>query len=327
MISRENILREQLAEYENQKMENRRVERMRRDEVSARSTKIADLIARRETLFYTQVDGAFASKDSALARARSLEENLKQINQDIRAELSRINYPEDYLQPVYRCKLCRDTGYVGELILEQCSCLKTRVLNVLYRDENLRGLERENFEAFNPDVFPDEVAPKLGVSQRAYMIRMSGLCEKYADDFERGKGDGLLFYGESGLGKTFLMNCIAQRVLARGFSVLRLSTYRLVEIMRRYHYNGSDAQLVEEMLRCDLLALDDLGAEPMIENVTINYLYQVINERSCAARSTIISTNFTPGEISKSYTERVASRMMDKRTMRVLCFAGRDVRR
>ena len=123
------------------------------------------------------------------------------------------------------------------------------------------------------------------------------------------------------------MNCIAERVLERGYGVMRLTAYRLIEIMRRYHYNGEDAQLVEEMRGCDLLLLDDLGAEPMIENVTINYLYYLINERLCAGKAMIVSTNFMPDELREAYTERVSSRLMNQRNTQVLHFVGTDVRR
>lgn len=324
---RENILREVLAEYENQRMENHREEERRRQEVAARSTCAAALLREREEGFYARMRAAFASPRKARETAQELEADMRRLNAALREELVRLGYDADYLQPVYRCAKCRDTGYVGEPLHEQCTCLRRRVLEGMLRDENLRGLEKENFATYDASVYPDAIVSQTGKSQRAYMERMRLLCERYADAFPQNEKPNLLFSGKSGLGKTFLMNCIAERVLERGYTVMRLTAYRLLEIMRRYHYNGEDAQLVEEMRGCDLLLLDDLGAEPMIENVTINYLYYLVNERLSAQRAMIVSTNFSPEEMREAYTERVASRLMDKRNALVLRFVGTDVRR
>ncbi len=326
MISRENVLREQLAAYENQRALNRREELRRREEVAARSKDAARLLSRREEIFYARMRAAFARPEEAQRIASGLEAELETINQRLRAELARLGFAEDYLQPVYRCPVCRDTGYVGEPIHEQCACLRQRVMNRLYQDENLAGLDRENFAAFDESVFPDEAIAGTGVTQRAYMVRMRDICERFADAFPDVPARGLLLSGKSGLGKTFLMNCVAQRVLERGYTVLRMTAYRLVEVMRRYHWNGQDAQTVDEMRGCDLLLLDDLGAEPMIENVTIESIYHILNERILSEKGTVVSTNLTPGELQSAYTERVASRLLDTRHMRLLRFAGRDVR-
>lgn len=327
MMLRENVLREVLAQYENQRLENHREEDRRREEVAGRSPRIAALLREREESFYARMRAAFASPKTAQETADKLEADLKRINAALRAELVKLGYDEEYLQPVYRCVLCRDTGYVGEPVHEQCTCLRRRVLEGMLRDENLRGLERENFSTYNAEVYSDAIIPEIGRSQRAYMERMRQAAERYADHFPKNEKPNLLFCGKSGLGKTFLMNCIAERVLERGYAVMRLTAYRLVEIMRSYHRSGEDAQLVEEMRTCDLLLLDDLGAEPMIENVTINYLYYLVNERLSAGKAMIVSTNFTPEELREAYTERVASRLMDQRSASVLKFVGTDVRR
>lgn len=327
MIMRENVLREVLATYENQRLENRRVEEARRAEVSARAPVIATLLQERQELFYARVRAAFASPQTAQRTAQELEAELERINTALRTELQNIGYAQDYLQPVYRCEICHDTGYVGEPIHEQCSCLKQRVLKGLMRDENLRVLERQNFETYDDTVYPDTAIEGEEMTQRAYMRKLRDYCEAYANAFPKNEKPGMLFCGASGLGKTFLMHCIAQRVLERGHTVMILTAYRLLEIMRRNHYNGESAQMVEEILRCDLLLLDDLGAEPMVENVTIQSLYYILNERQQARRATIVSTNYSLSELRKAYTERVSSRLTDKHMTTLIRFKGADVRR
>lgn len=326
MMNRENVLRELLAEYENQRALNRREEIRRREEVARRSQAAGALIARREEVFYARMRAAFAQPREAQRLADGLQSELERINAALRAELVRLGLPEDYLQPVYRCPICRDTGYVGEPVHEQCACLRQRMLQRLYREEGLAGLERENFAAFDAGVFPDEPLPGQEVTQRAYMERVRALCERYADEYPRAPERNLLFFGATGLGKTFLMNCIAQRVLERGMTVLRVTAYRLVEVMRAQRWDERSAQTARALCTCDLLALDDLGAEPMLENVTIEALYHVLSERIAAERGFVISTNLSLSDLQAAYTERVSSRLLDTRRTRAIRFLGRDVR-
>ena len=49
------------------------------------------------------------------AKAEALKEKMIQLNHDIAQILIENNFPEDYLEPVYRCSKCKDTGYTGEL--------------------------------------------------------------------------------------------------------------------------------------------------------------------------------------------------------------------
>lgn len=60
---------------------------------------------------------------------------------------------------------------------------------------------------------------------------------------------------------------------------------------------------VERVLNCDLLILDDLGSE-MTTSFVQSALYQIVNTRQMERRSTIISTNLTPGELARRYTPR-----------------------
>ena len=91
------------------------------------------------------------------------------------------------------------------------------------------------------------------VSQRQMMLRNRDICEKYADAFPRyGEVSDLLFTGQSGLGKTYLMHAIAHRVTARGFTVEYISAFKLLEIMRRAYFenNAGPAGRADPACRC-----------------------------------------------------------------------------
>ena len=327
MISRENVTREALSELEARRAENMRIEKARREEAAQKSDVIAALLERRQKLFFSGVRDAFARPQSAQDISGRMGEELLQINEELKKALAASGLPQDYLQPVYRCALCRDTGYVGEPIHEQCACLKRAVMNRIYQDDGLQILARENFAAFDESVFPEEPVKGHKGTQRSYTVRVRKFCEQYADSFAPGEGRGLLLTGASGLGKTFLMNCVAQRVLERGYSVVLISAYKLLDVMRQYQFRGENEARVADILSCDLLCVDDLGSEPMLRDVTVSTLYHIVNERRNEGRSILITTNLDSDGIYERYDDRVGARLTDPSRMKVLPFAGKDVRR
>ena len=327
MLSRENVTREALSALEAQRAANMMEEKRRKAEAAQKSPAIAQLLEKREQVFFSGMRGAFASPAKAKEVSEAMQREIAQINAKLRAELKACGLPEDYLQPVYQCALCRDTGYVGEPVHEQCVCLKRAVMNKLYQNEGLQGLERENFAAFDESIFPDEVIEGRKNSQRGYIRRIREIGEEYANSFAPGAGRGLLLSGKSGLGKTFLMHCIAQRVLERGYSVVVVSAYKLMEIMRAYQFSGEGAEQVQDLLSCDLLCIDDLGSEPMLRSVTVSALYHIINERRSANRAIVVTTNCDSDDLYERYDDRIAARLTDPGRMGVIPFVGQDVRR
>ena len=124
--------------------------------------------------------------------------------------------------------------------------------------------------------------------------------------------------------KPFLANCIAAEVLRRGFSVLAVSSYALCEAFRNAAFNNGGE--LARLCRVDLLVIDELGMEPMLNNITVEMLFTVINERMRSGLPCIVTTNLTPSQLKARYTERITSRLFDRAGSRVLRFEGNDVR-
>ena len=74
---------------------------------------------------------------------------------------------------------------------------------------------------------------------------------------------------------------------------------------------------------CDLLIIDDLGTE-FTNSFTSSQLFICLNERILRRKSTLISTNLSPDDIRKLYSERVFSRISSSYT--VLRLIGDDIR-
>lgn len=326
-MNRENVMRAALSDLEAQRANNMEVERKRRMEACAKSPEIARLLDVRQKLFYSSMRNAFSSPEKAKQISNAMKLEMENINKNLRIILQKNGLPEDYLQPVYHCQLCKDTGYVGEPVHEPCVCLKRAVLNKLYQNEGLQGLEYQNFKTFDESIFPDTPIEGKKLSQRAYIQRYRVFCEEYANSFKPGEGKGLLLCGRSGLGKTFLMNCVAQRVLELGYSVVVISAYKLVELMRSYQFDGRGAEQVQDILTCDLLAIDDLGSEPMLRGVTLSAIYHIVNERNNANRAIVVTTNCSSDLLYEKYDDRIAARLTAPSKMSVIEFMGVDVRR
>ena len=325
-MTREQAVRALQSEYVQLQADNLAREHQRMAEATARDPQVGALLARREALLREGLDVALARPGQATAALDTLYPRMAEANRALRAALAALGLPEDYLEPRYRCETCRDTGVVGDPLRSWCPCFRQRLTEALYAEEGMAALRYENFDTFDAGIFPDEPLPGQALTQRAGMLRHRALCERYADAFPDTSARNLLLSGASGLGKSFLMNCVAQRVLSRGFTVARVTAPKLVTVMRRYHFNGEGAEEVAQWTDAQLLLLDDLGAEPMIENVTLVHLFGILNDRMTARRHTLISTNLTMVELVQAYTERMTSRLLDVHATQVLSFAGRDVR-
>ncbi|MCH5287757.1 MAG: ATP-binding protein [Christensenellaceae bacterium] len=319
---RSEILRELLAEYEEQRREDTREEDRRLAEVTAKCPEIPELMRAREGLIY----GGMRSILAGTQASDDLPQRMEVMNRRIASLLEQNGWSADYLDPVYRCKVCRDTGYAGEPIRETCPCLKGRFYERLYKAIGLGEDSSQSFDSFRLDIFPDKKLEGRAFSQRDMMRMIRKVCEDWADAFPKAETRDMLLMGQSGLGKTFLMRSMAKRLVERGYQVLMVSAYRFLEVARKAYF-GQGAEELENIIGADVLFIDDMGVEPLMENITIPQWYNLINERQTRGRGTVISTNLMEEDLRKRYTERIASRLMDPRQCRLVQFAGEDVRR
>ena len=158
-------------------------------------------------------------------------------------------------------------------------------------------------------------------------MKARNLCQQYADGFPDTEYRNLLLTGPGGLGKTFLLNCVFERVTSRGFSAVRITAFRMFEAMRQQHVGNDDKyDGFSALIEVPLLLIDDLGTEPMMRNITIEYLFTLLNERIAAKRHTVVATNLTPLQLKERYGERVASRLLDKSLWAAVQRKGKDLR-
>lgn len=208
------------------------------------------------------------------------------------------------LLPNYECKECNDTGYVrGNL----CSCLKQQI--------NKQLLE---FSGFTHRLASFEESK---VKNKAFEI-MEKWCDLNSSKIN------VLLSGKTGTGKTFLTECIANKLMKKSCVVLFTTAFNLNNSLLNYHtcFDSNRNDFIEPYLEAEYLIIDDLGTEPMLKNVTKEYLYLILNERMSNNLSTIITTNLAPADILATYGERIFSRLMDNKTTIRANIDGVDLR-
>lgn len=311
----------------------------RAQEILEERRRKAELDAEERRRRFTQEEPLYAAQTAEMAHsametvrvigmgsdAAAFVEGLKSRNlaarENIRLLLLSHGYAAEYLDTRYTCTLCNDTGFAGNRI---CACHLDIIKQLAFEEAGKKSpLAISRFSDFDLAYYPDEKIKGENSTMRAHMRGIFTYCVDYAEDFDRG-ADNLLLYGETGLGKTHLSLAIAGRVLERGYSVLYNAAQNIMNSLERERFGKStDGEYEKLLLESDLLLIDDLGTE-FVTQFTLSALYNIVNSRLLTGLPTIISTNLDLHGLEEKYTRRLASRLVGEYVL--LPFAGRDIR-
>lgn len=279
-----------------------------------------------------EIDDAIASCSVAQARKLldgdtgaldALKSQLKELRAKKMALLTSLGYSDDYFDPIYDCPDCKDTGFIDG---KRCHCFKQAAIDLVYTQSNLKEiLAKENFSTFSYAYYSDEeVNPATGLSSLVTVKNAVKECHYFIDHFDEDSSN-LYFYGDTGVGKTFLSNCVAKELLDRGHSVIYFTAFQLFDILGKNVFD-KDADAIaanQNIFDCDLLIIDDLGTE-LANSFTASQLFLCINERALRKKHTVISTNLNVPQLADIYSERVLSRISNSYTL--IKLFGDDIR-
>ncbi|HHW00903.1 MAG TPA: ATP-binding protein [Clostridiaceae bacterium] len=251
--------------------------------------------------------------------------------------LEEAGFPKDYLEPVYQCSQCKDTGFIstqkGDI---KCACYKQQLINLLYSQSNLKLAEFENFSTFNENYYPDVVdEQKYGIkkSPRRQILGIKEDCLKFIENFRSPDTKNLFFCGPAGVGKTFMTNCIAVELLNRGITVLYQPAPVLFNTINEYKLRSLKDDTYQDagyksIYDVELLIIDDLGTESPSAARYADFL-TLLSTRQANDFSkpckTIISTNIDIKKMYEYYDERIVSRIIGY--FDIYKFAGEDIRK
>lgn len=152
---------------------------------------------------------------------------------------------------------------------------------------------REQIERNRKAGFPDVEMSKwtFDKDDRAN-AKLSDISHRYVEHFPsmKSKGNGLMFLGGCGTGKTFLAACIANALLDEGFSVLMTNFPRLINTLTGMREGKQE--YIDSLNKYSLLIIDDLGVERQSEYVA-EMVQNIVDSRYRAGLPLIITTNLT----------------------------------
>ncbi len=268
----------------------------------------------------------------SVAKARLMLDGDTNALTDLRASLAAIaskkkqllraaGLPENYLEPIYTCADCKDTGYIetSDGLKEKCHCLHQQEISLLYEQSNIQEMiSKENFSTLSYEYYQGDDLTRFEKCVK--------ICQSFVQNFKQDYHN-LFFYGTVGTGKSFLSGCIAKELLQAGHSVIYFSSSGLFDTLARYSFDLKAKETLynfyKDLYNCDLVIIDDLGTEVTNTFVT-SQLFACLNERHLRKKATIISTNLSLEELRDRYSDRIFSRITSNYTICKL--TGPDIR-
>lgn len=305
--------------YDDLREEEARNLKLRKNEIATKYPEIIDLDNKIQKLSLEMAVAVLKSSNGEM----TLNQYKDQIT-DLRVKkcemLVERGYDPEYLTVHYHCNKCKDTGFIGNT---KCVCYKQKLVKLYYKNSELEtAIKINNFNNFDMNLFSSHKLGEEKFSPRKNMENnLEYILKEYIPNFQE-IPTNLLFYGNPGSGKTYLSYCIAKAILDKGFLVVYKTSDELIKNLKDIRFNN-DSTLESLLLECDLLIIDDLGAEYLNE-FTVTELFNLINKRILSGKKMLISTNLTLPGITKQYSERIASRLLGE--FRLCKFYSEDIR-
>ena len=320
----DSILKNILSQYNQKKISAEYEAEQRKQDIYKRYPKLQDIDDKLTKLAISTTKSLINNNDKELLK--ELNENINHLKEEKNKILKSLNIENDYFEPRYECKLCKDTGYITnkDYTTTMCSCLKQKLYDEQYNKANISNLDTQNFNNFSDLLYSDKVDEnkyRTNISPRENINLIKDICQRFIDNFDDKNQKNLLFTGNTGLGKTFLSSCIANEIIKKGKNVL----YQDSIIDYRFGKSNS-TNILASILNVDLLIIDDLGTECM-NNMKFSEMFNIINTRLLNQNKitkTIISTNLSLKELYANYDERIVSRIVGNYD--ICYFFGDDIR-
>ena len=246
---------------------------------------------------------------------KTLYTEYKKLEDSNKKTLSSIGLTPADLKPQYFCKKCKDSGVYKNA---ECSCLKSLFSESMLESSGITS--KNNFKNANMAIWDKEV--------KDINLVLYNKMKKYSEELAKTTKKLITISGKTGVGKTYLAQCMVNESIAQGNYTIFISAFELNQQFLTYHCaNISEkSEILSPFLTCDFLVIDDLGTENILKNVTREYLYLLLTERLADGKNTFITTNLTIDEIDRIYDGRISSRIVDKRNAVTLLMEGSDLR-
>ena len=282
-------------------------------EKAKKDTKFFELFLKERELRFD-----IAKNKSNKKSTTDLENFLSDVLSQKQARLKELNIDEKTLSPIYECSKCEDSGFVKG---KKCECFEKRLKERLIQESSKNLTALPTFDLYNEKIAPQE-------DHQTQLLKLKKYMQSWVDKKKEEKQPLIFISGDTGVGKSFLTECTATYALKKGYLVSLITAFSMNNIFLKYAYSKNDEKLdvLDTLLDPDLLVIDDLGAEPLIKNITVEYLFILLSERLSQKKATIITSNLNASGIQERYGDRILSRIFNKQECFNIKITGSDLR-
>lgn len=215
-------------------------------------------------------------------------------------------------------KQCELTLFEGDMNRTRrvpivCDCRKARLEATDAREQQRRFEQRMKALRRNGITDPAYLQYTFDQDDRKN-AQVSSVCQKYVENWEEMKSNniGILFYGDVGVGKSFLACCIANALLKKLVSVSVTNFPRILNILQR-SFDDERQSFVDRLQQYSLLVIDDLGVERDTP-YSAEQVYNVVDTRARTKKPLIITTNLSMKDLQNASTlshKRIYDRVLE----------------
>ena len=292
-------------------------------EIYAKIPRVREIDGEIERIGHGAAARILSSGVSPEKAVNEMREAMERLSAEKKELLVSNGYAANAMSEIFSCGICKDTGFADGA---RCACYHRKLNKIMQKQSNIRMSDSNSFERFDMSLFSDKPGAKLGVSPRENMASIYKIALLFAEG-EPQSPRNLLFYGATGLGKTYTSDCIAKRYIQNGRRVFYMSAPRLFTTFEEYKFgrdtSAKNKMAIDAVTDAELLIIDDLGTE-FRTAYTDSILFDILNTRIIERKKMIISTNLSVKELKHAYSERICSRILGNFTE--VLFFGDDIR-
>ena len=299
MIYNKSVYEPVKSEFAERRVIARRKLASRREEVYAKLPRVRDIDTEIETTGLRITKLALSGRGDVDAAVAEIKENTAKLKAERKQLLESVGFAEDYMTNVYACNKCKDTGDIKG---EMCECFEKELVKHTFKLSKIApALARVTFDVFDKSYYPD-VTDANGNNPRKQIDNILANCHNFICDFNKPDNKDLLFYGQTGRGKTLMSAVVANEVAKRGHSVMYYTARELFEMLKdnSFSFNEELKEKCKQVYDVDLLIIDDLGSET-VNTYTTAAFFDILNARLISGKKMIISSNLNINELKNTY--------------------------
>jgi len=129
---------------------------------------------------------------------------------------------------------------------------------------------------------------------------------------------GLYIHGSFGIGKSYLLGCIANELKEKSISSMIVYVPEIIRDLKAGFKDGTTDEKFNTIKNAQVLMLDDLGAEDVTPWVRDEVMTGILHYRMVEGLPTFISSNYSMDDLEYRYSRTKENGVEETKAMRML---------